>query len=84
MADRALTAILHKPAQYDRQLVMNEVVAHAQRGLNWGPPLRFENTFAMIVRRSDADRYGVRHISDLAKVETSFGPGIDVSLQPQS
>jgi glycine betaine/choline ABC-type transport system substrate-binding protein len=72
----ALTAILHRPALFDRQKVMNEVaVAYTQRGLHWGPPLGFENTFAMIVRRADAEKYGLQRISDLAKVESFFRPG---------
>ena len=72
----ALTAILHRPAIFDRQKVMNEVsAAYAQRGLRWGPPLGFENTFAMIVRRADAEKYGLRSISDLVKVTSSFRPG---------
>jgi osmoprotectant transport system permease protein len=64
----ALTAILRRPtADITR--------AYAQRGLRWGPALGFENTFAMIVRRADADRLSLRRISDLAKVTATFRPG---------
>ena len=49
--------------------------AYAKRGLRWGPPLGFENTFAMIVRKSDAERLGLRRISDLAKVAQSYRAG---------
>jgi glycine betaine/choline ABC-type transport system substrate-binding protein len=72
----ALTAILHQPASNDRAAV-NEAVraAYAKRGLQWGPTLGFENTFAMIVRRADADRLVLRRISDLAKAGTTFRPG---------
>lgn len=49
--------------------------AYAKRGLRWGPPLGFENTFAMIVRKADAERLGLRRISDLAKVAATFRAG---------
>lgn len=48
---------------------------YAKLGLTWGPPLGFENTFAMIVRKADAERLGLRRISDLAKVAQTFRPG---------
>jgi glycine betaine/choline ABC-type transport system substrate-binding protein len=48
---------------------------YAKRGLTWGPALGFENTFAMIVRKADAERLGLRRISDLAKVASTFRPG---------
>jgi glycine betaine/choline ABC-type transport system substrate-binding protein len=72
----ALTAILHKPASGDRNAVMKTVSAeYERRGLKWSPPLGFENTFAMIVRRSDAQKFGLRRISDLHTVEGNFRPG---------
>ena len=72
----ALTAILHRPLQGDRHAVMEEVGrGYQRRGLRWGPALGFENTFAMIVRRDDAQRLPLRTISDLARVADSFRPG---------
>ncbi len=72
----ALTAILHRPANLDRQAVTRELVdAYARRGLRWGPSLGFENTFAMIVRRTDAQRLSLRRISDLRAVASTFRPG---------
>ena len=68
----ALTAILHRPAIKDRAAVDREVsAAYAKRNLHWGPNLGFNDTFAMIVRR-DA---GLRTISDLKRVESTFQPG---------
>ncbi len=49
--------------------------AYAKRGLRWGPALGFENTFAMIVRKSDGERLGLRRISDLAKVSRTYRAG---------
>lgn len=72
----ALTAILKRPINSDRAAVMRDVQReYTKRGLNWGPPLGFENTFAIIVRRADAERHGLRRISDLAKVADTFRPG---------
>jgi glycine betaine/choline ABC-type transport system substrate-binding protein len=72
----ALTAILHRPISSDKAAVMRDVQAdYARRGLQWGPPLGFENTFAIIVRRADADRNGLQRISDLGKVAATFRPG---------
>jgi len=72
----ALTAILHRPASGDRAAVMKSVSDdYARRGLKWSPPLGFENTFAMIVRKSDAPKFNLRRISDLRLVEGTFRPG---------
>jgi len=72
----ALTAILKQPIATDRAAVDRVVSsAYAKRGLRWGPSLGFNNTFAMIVRKADADRLGLRTISDLAKVASTFQPG---------
>ena len=72
----ALTAIHNRPINADRNAVMRDVQSeYAKRGLLWGPPLGFENTFAVIVRRADAEQHGLRHISDLAKVAGTFRPG---------
>jgi len=72
----ALTAILNRPTSSDAARV-DAIVreAYAARGLDWGPALGFDNTFAMLVRRDDASRLGLRTISDLAKVERDFRPG---------
>ena len=65
----ALTAILKQPSINDRARVDALVRAeYARRGLRWSPPLGFNNTFAMIVRKADAERHGLRAISDLARM----------------
>jgi glycine betaine/choline ABC-type transport system substrate-binding protein len=72
----ALTAILHRPASGDRNAVMKTVTDdYARRGLKWSPPLGFENTFAMVVRQTDSQRFKLRRISDLHAVESTFRPG---------
>jgi glycine betaine/choline ABC-type transport system substrate-binding protein len=72
----ALTAILKRPISADKAAVMRDVArAYNQRGLQWGPPLGFENTFAIIVRRADAEHFGLKRISDLSHVADAFRPG---------
>jgi len=72
----ALTAILKQPSTSDRAKVDATVRdAYAKAGLRWSPPLGFNNTFAMIIRRADAERLGLHKISDLAKVAATFRPG---------
>ena len=76
----ALTAILGHPALQDPDRVYRDVAAtYARRwGLVWGPPLGFENTFALVMRRAEAESLGLRTISDLAAVASGltagFGP----------
>ncbi|MGH7255206.1 MAG: glycine betaine ABC transporter substrate-binding protein [Nitrospirales bacterium] len=66
----ALTAILEEPPTYDPDTVFQTVqVAYRERfGAEWLPPLGFTNTFAIIVRREAAATYGLRSVSDLARV----------------
>ena len=42
------------------------VSAYAEQGLRTGQPLGFNNSFALVVRRADAEARGWRRISDLA------------------
>jgi glycine betaine/choline ABC-type transport system substrate-binding protein len=63
----AFTAILKRPPISDRARVLEEVRnAYAASGIDWTSPLGFENAFALVVRAEDAERLGVRTISDLA------------------
>jgi glycine betaine/choline ABC-type transport system substrate-binding protein len=72
----ALTAILKQPSINDRARVDATVRdAYAKSGLRASPPLGFNNTFAMIVRRSYAQQHGLRTISDLAKLAATIRPG---------
>lgn len=72
----ALTAILKQPSQNDRAAVDRSVrAAYEKANLVWSPPLGFNNTFAMIVRRADADRLGLKTITDLNKVAATYRPG---------
>lgn len=72
----ALTAILKQPTTTDRAVVEKTVRdAYQREHLRWSPPLGFNNTFAMIVRKSTASQQNVHRISDLARIATTIRPG---------
>ena len=73
----AYTAILEHPPVSDPDSVRLAVESEyaARWDLAWGPPLGFENTFALVVRAADADSLGLTTISDLARVAGSFTAG---------
>ena len=76
----AYTAILELPPMSDPDSVLLAVESeYAERwDLAWGPPLGFENTFALVVRGADADSLELVTVSDLARVASGltagFGP----------
>lgn len=73
----AFTAVLkHQPgpaADSVRQLVTREYAQQWQ--LVWLDPFGFDNTFAITVRQADADRHGLRRISDLAALAPQWKAG---------
>ncbi len=73
----AYTAVLKHPPIEDRDSVYHAVAAEYARrfGLVWGKPFGFNNTFAIVVRRRDAERYGLRRISDVARVARRWHAG---------
>jgi osmoprotectant transport system permease protein len=68
-----LVAILHDTLPDSVTADPRQVFAHvAQRfaqlyRVRWLPPLGFQNTYAIAVRRQTADRYHLRNLSDLAR-----------------
>jgi osmoprotectant transport system substrate-binding protein len=64
----ALTAILKEPPSNDSSRVYETVKAGYKNkfGIEWTEPLGFNNTFAIIVRRADAQAMNLRTISDAA------------------
>ena len=78
----ALTAILKqplpKPGMCGEACVHAEVAKlYEQRyGVRVGPGLGFEDTFAMVVRGDEAERLGLRTISDVAKVNPPMRLGV--------
>jgi len=73
----AFTAILKQPPIADADSVYRFVAAVYARDfkLRWTAPLGFNNTFAILVRRADAERYSLRSIGDLARVAPRWKAG---------
>ena len=76
-----LLAILHDTLPREALADPRRVYAHvdsafrARWGMRWLPPLGFENTFAIAVRRETAERYRMRTLSDLARESTRLTAG---------
>jgi glycine betaine/choline ABC-type transport system substrate-binding protein len=73
----ALTAILKHPPAFDPDSVLGQVRQEYTRrfAIEWVQPFGFNNTFAILVRRADASRYGLKAISDLAPVSPKLKAG---------
>jgi osmoprotectant transport system substrate-binding protein len=74
----ALTAVLNEPPSGDSKAVYDRVrQEYAQRfNLEVTEPLGFENTFAMVVRGDDAQRFHLRNISDIAPLASHWRAGV--------
>jgi osmoprotectant transport system permease protein len=76
----ALLTILKEPPSRDARHVLERVRALCARrdGVRVLDPLGFENTFALLMRRDQAARLGIRKISDLRahqrELRAGFGP----------
>lgn len=73
-----LVAILGGEPDADARRVFNTVSLEFSRqwGARWLPPLGFENTYAIAVRRRTADSLGLRSLSDLARVASDLLAGL--------
>lgn len=72
----ALTTILKAPPEYDPQQVLAHVRAGVARdGVECLDPFGFENTFAILMRREQAEQLGIKRISDLSKHTDRLRPG---------
>ncbi|MCU1318762.1 MAG: Substrate-binding region of ABC-type glycine betaine transport system, partial [Edaphobacter sp.] len=91
----ALTAILKQPlppvGQRDAATVLRRVtdLYQTRYGVRVGPPLGFEDTFAMVVRGDDARRMGLKTISDAVRLlardgapEWRLGVGYEFQSRP--
>lgn len=72
-----LLAILGQPPRPDPAAVFGQVSREfaARWGVRWLPPLGFENTYAIAVRRETADRDQLRTLSDLARASPRLRAG---------
>jgi osmoprotectant transport system permease protein len=80
----SLTAIFNRPPAKDADLVFRDVRdRYAAVGVTALPRLGFNNTFAILVRRADAGRLGLKTIGDLNRVrEWRAGFGYEFLERP--
>jgi len=73
----ALTAVLKEKPLKDPQEVYQKVKERYARdyGLDVMPSLGFNNTFAIVIRQEDADKYKLKTISDVAKYTPEWQAG---------
>ena len=76
-----LLAILHEPLDSAMRADPRRTFAHVSRafaeayGVRWLAPLGFQNGYAIAMRRADANRLGVRTLSDLARAGATLTAG---------
>jgi osmoprotectant transport system permease protein len=72
-----LLAILGEPPQSDPAAVFGRVSREFGRrwGVRWLPPLGFENTYAIAVRKETAERHQLRTLTDLARAAPRLRAG---------
>jgi osmoprotectant transport system substrate-binding protein len=82
----ALTAVLGEPSSNDTEEVYRTVRdAYRDRfGFEVGPPLGFNNTFAIVVRSEDAQKLKLRTISDLAPHASRWRAGFGYEFMERS
>ena len=73
----AQAAILKKPPSVDREEMLTAVRSayRHQFGIEWAEPLGFNNTFAIIIRGSDARDLGLETISDVVPHTSNWKAG---------
>jgi osmoprotectant transport system permease protein len=73
-----LLAILHEEPVSDPASVFGTVSREflARFGIRWLPPLGFENTYAIAVRRQTAEQYKLRTLGGLAAVSAKLSAGL--------
>jgi osmoprotectant transport system substrate-binding protein len=79
----ALTAILKQPVDRDPTAVLNTIrTLYASRyNVTVGPPLGFENTFAMVIRGDDARRLKVTTLSQAAQYASQWRLGVGYEFE---
>jgi glycine betaine/choline ABC-type transport system substrate-binding protein len=81
----ALTAVLKQPVVKDPGEALRRVRAgYAQWHIRWMNPLGFENTFAMAIRRADAEARSVHTLSEAGAYQAGWrmGAGYEFEQRP--
>ncbi len=79
----ALTAILKQPVDRDPQRVLATVrnLYQSKYQITVGPPLGFENTFAMVIRGDDAQRLHLTTLSQAAQYTPQWRLGVGYEFE---
>ncbi len=82
----ALAAVLRETSSNDTETVYRTVQdAYRDRfGFDVGPPLGFNNTFAIVVRSEDAKKFNLRTISDLVPHAAQWRAGFGYEFMERS
>lgn len=82
----ALAAILNEPSSNDTDAVYRAVHdGYRDRfGFDVGPPLGFNNTFAIVIRNEDAKKFKLRTISDLVRHAAQWRAGFGYEFMERS
>jgi osmoprotectant transport system permease protein len=77
-----LLVVLGDTAVKDPRAVFDRVAREfaSRFDVHWLPPLGFENTFAISVRKETAQRLGLRTLSDLARAAPSLSAGLSADF----
>ena len=79
----ALTAVFHQPVQTDPRQVLDTIrQRYAQAGVTLLDPLGFENTFAILVRGSDASSFNLKTIGDVGAAGREVEGGLRLRVPP--
>jgi osmoprotectant transport system substrate-binding protein len=81
----ALTAVLKRPIIRDAKTAFAEVSqGYRQWGIEWLPPLGFNDSFAMVVRSETAREQGLKTLSDAARRSKPWrlGVGYEFTQRP--
>jgi len=74
----AFSAILKDPRRLTDPAAVRRAVEKVwpeRFGAEWLPPLGFDDTFAILVRRADAEKRGWKNVSDVARDASTLRPG---------
>ncbi|HEY4955584.1 MAG TPA: glycine betaine ABC transporter substrate-binding protein, partial [Gemmatimonadaceae bacterium] len=77
-----LLAVLHEAPEPDPARVFARVAGESlsRFGVRWLPPLGFENTYAIAVRRETATKYSLATLSDLARTAPNLTAGLSADF----
>jgi osmoprotectant transport system substrate-binding protein len=79
----ALTTVLKQAPSSSSEDVLRRVrEGYRQWGIEWLDPLGFNNTFAMVVRGSDARRDSIRNLTEARRRRWTLGAGYEFATRP--